>query len=53
MDLAMTRKHSVTEDPTTRQVVETQASIQYLRTGRRRRAPRTVDGVQGVRSVFA
>ena len=48
----MTRKHTVTEDPTTRQVVETQASIQYLRTGRRRRAPRTVDGVQGVRSVF-
>jgi len=48
----MTRKQLVTADPARRDVVETQASIQYLRTGRRRRAPRTGVGVVGVRSLF-
>jgi hypothetical protein len=49
----MTRKQIVTSDPAERQVFQTQASIQYLRTGGRRPAAQTAGNVPGVRPFFA
>jgi hypothetical protein len=48
----MTRKQIATSDRAERQVIQTKASIQYLRTGRRRRTPRAVNSVAGVRPFF-
>jgi hypothetical protein len=58
MNFEMTRKQTVTADPAGRQVFQTQASIQYLRTGGRRPTARTAGPVPagevaGVRPFFA
>jgi hypothetical protein len=49
----MTRKQILTSDPAERQVFQTQASIQYLRTGGRRPTPQMLGVVPGVRPFFA
>ncbi|HMJ32703.1 MAG TPA: hypothetical protein VK501_02210 [Baekduia sp.] len=52
----MTRKQIVTSDPSDiaeHHVSVTPASIQYVRTGARRRTARKVSTVRGVRPFFA
>jgi hypothetical protein len=49
----MTRKPIITADAAAHQVFVTPATIQYLRTGRRRPTARKVGAVAGVHPVFA
>jgi hypothetical protein len=49
----MNRKQNSTTEPAEHRVFVTHASIQYLRTGARRRTSRKVGTVPGVRPFFA
>ena len=49
----MTRKQIATPNPAEHRAFVTQASIQYVRTGARRRTGRKVSSVPGVRPFFA